>query len=64
MRSGVLVPELLMCSDALNVGLDILKPLIKPGEVATRGKVLLGVVQGDVHDIGKNIVKMMLKRRF
>ena len=58
---GVLCAELLMCSDALNVGLDILKPLIKPGEVAIRGKVLLGVVQGDVHDIGKNIVKMMLE---
>jgi methanogenic corrinoid protein MtbC1 len=55
------VPELLMCSDALNVGLDILKPLIKSGEMATRGKILLGVVQGDVHDIGKNIVKMMLE---
>jgi corrinoid protein of di/trimethylamine methyltransferase len=57
------VPELLMCADALYAGLDILKPHIKPedlGESAT-GQVVIGTVQGDVHDIGKNIIKMMFE---
>jgi len=53
------VPELLMCADALYAGLDILRPLIKREDAKPRGQVVMGVVQGDVHDIGKNIVKMM-----
>ena len=53
------VPEMLMCADALYAGLDILKPHIKQGEMGVKGTVVMGVVQGDVHDIGKNIVKMM-----
>lgn len=53
------VPEMLMCADALYVGLDILKPYMKQKEGSPRGTVVMGVVQGDVHDIGKNIVKMM-----
>jgi len=53
------VPEMLMCADALYAGLDILKPQMKKRDGAVRGTVVMGVVQGDVHDIGKNIVKMM-----
>jgi corrinoid protein of di/trimethylamine methyltransferase len=53
------VPELLMSADALYVGLDILKPHIKKGADATKGQVVIGTVQGDVHDIGKNIIKLM-----
>lgn len=53
------VPELLMCADALYVGMDILKPHIKKGSVPVRGQVVIGTVQGDVHDIGKNIIKLM-----
>jgi corrinoid protein of di/trimethylamine methyltransferase len=53
------VPELLMCADALYVGLDILRPHIKAGSVAKKGQVVIGTVQGDVHDIGKNIIKLM-----
>jgi len=53
------VPELLMCADAMYGGLNILRPLLKAGESKVRGQVVMGVVQGDVHDIGKNIVKMM-----
>jgi corrinoid protein of di/trimethylamine methyltransferase len=53
------VPELLMSADALYVGLDILKPHIKKESVAARGQVVIGTVQGDVHDIGKNIIKLM-----
>lgn len=53
------VPELLMCADALYAGMDILKPHIKKESVPYRGQVVIGTVQGDVHDIGKNIIKLM-----
>ncbi len=53
------VPELLMCADALYAGLDILKPHVKQMDLGLRGSVVIGTVEGDVHDIGKNIVKMM-----
>ena len=53
------VPELLMSADALYVGLDILKPHIKKEDVKQKGQVVIGTVQGDVHDIGKNIIKLM-----
>ena len=55
------VPELLMCADALYAGLDIFKPLMKADEASLRGQVVMGVVQGDVHDIGKNLVKVMFE---
>ncbi|OGW58249.1 MAG: cobalamin-binding protein [Nitrospirae bacterium RBG_16_43_8] len=53
------VPELLMCADALYAGLDILKPHVKQLDFGLKGSVVIGTVEGDVHDIGKNIVKMM-----
>ena len=53
------VPEMLMCADALYAGLDILRPHIDKKQGGIKGAVVMGVVQGDVHDIGKNIVKMM-----
>jgi len=53
------VPEILMCADALYAGLEILKPHIASKDMGLKGTVVMGVVQGDVHDIGKNIVKMM-----
>ena len=53
------VPELLMCADALYAGLDILKPHVEQMDLGVRGSVVIGTVEGDVHDIGKNIVKMM-----
>ena len=55
------VPEVLMCSDALYGGLDILKPHIKGEKAQARGQVVIGTVEGDVHDIGKNLVKMMFE---
>jgi corrinoid protein of di/trimethylamine methyltransferase len=57
------VPELLMCADALYAGLEILKPAIEAsGRTAeVKGSIVLGVVEGDVHDIGKNLVKMMFE---
>ena len=53
------VPEVLMCADALYAGLDILRPHIKVDDQGPRASVVLGSVQGDVHYIGKNMVKMM-----
>jgi corrinoid protein of di/trimethylamine methyltransferase len=53
------VPEVLMCSDALYAGLDILRPHVGGKEAEMKGQVVIGTVEGDVHDIGKNLVKMM-----
>ena len=53
------VPEVLMCSDALYAGLEILRPLIPKGAGKVIGAVVIGVLEGDVHDIGKNLVRMM-----
>ncbi len=55
------VPEVLMCADALYAGLDILKPHVKKEDIKVSGQVVIGVVEGDVHDIGKNLVKMMFE---
>ncbi|MFC1867426.1 corrinoid protein [Thermodesulfobacteriota bacterium] len=55
------VPEVLMCSDALYKGLDILKPHMTDVESKAKGQVVIGTVEGDVHDIGKNLVKMMFE---
>lgn len=57
------VPELLMAADALYAGLDILKPHIKTEDLdqKMKGQVVIGTVQGDVHDIGKNLIKMMFE---
>lgn len=53
------VPEMLMCSDALYAGLNVLRPHLKQNKPVVNGQIVIGVVQGDIHDIGKNIVKMM-----
>lgn len=53
------VPEILMCADSLYKGLEILKPHVKKLDLGVKGSVVIGTVEGDVHDIGKNIVKMM-----
>jgi corrinoid protein of di/trimethylamine methyltransferase len=55
------VPEVLMCADALYAGLDILKPHVRKEDIKVSGQVVIGVVEGDVHDIGKNLVKMMFE---
>ncbi len=55
------IPELLMCSDAMYAGMDVLKPHIKREETEERYKAVVGVVEGDTHDIGKNLFKIMLE---
>jgi corrinoid protein of di/trimethylamine methyltransferase len=59
-KNEYFVPEVLMCADAMYVGLNILRPLVPKSDTAGKGKIILGTIQGDVHDIGKNLVKMML----
>lgn len=55
------IPELLLCSDAMYAGIEILRPHIKKREDSVRHTVVIGVVEGDTHDIGKNLVKIMLE---
>ncbi|NDJ77509.1 MAG: cobalamin-binding protein [Chloroflexi bacterium] len=55
------VPEVLMCSDAFYAGLQHLKPHIRSDAATGSGQVIIGTVEGDVHDIGKNLVKLMLE---
>jgi corrinoid protein of di/trimethylamine methyltransferase len=58
-RNEYFVPEVLMCADALYAGLDILRPHVPKQEGGLNAQVVIGSIQGDVHDIGKNLVKMM-----
>ncbi|MDR1899394.1 MAG: corrinoid protein [Treponema sp.] len=55
------VPELILCSDAMNRGIAVLKPHLKPGAVTVRHRAVIGVIEGDTHDIGKNLVRIMLE---
>lgn len=55
------VPELLGCSDAMYEGMDILKPHLKMETAERKAAVVIGVVEGDTHDIGKNLVKSMIE---
>jgi 5-methyltetrahydrofolate--homocysteine methyltransferase len=55
------VPEVLIAARAMHAGMDILRPLLAEGDVPSVGKYLIGTVKGDLHDIGKNLVKMMLE---
>ena len=55
------VPEVLMSAKAMKAGMNIVKPLLVEGERSAAGKVLLGTVSGDLHDIGKNLVGMLME---
>lgn len=57
----VYVPEVLIAARAMKAGTEILKPHLVSGDVKPAGKVCIGTVHGDLHDIGKNLVKMMLE---
>ena len=57
----VYVPEVLIAARAMDMGMQILKPLLIKDGVQAVGKVCIGTVQGDLHDIGKNLVKMMIE---
>ena len=60
-NNQVYVPEVLISARAMDAGVKILKPLLIKDGVQSTGKVCLGTVKGDMHDIGKNLVKMMME---
>ena len=60
-NNEVFVPEVLVAARAMNMGASLLKPLLSAEGVKATGRVCIGTVAGDLHDIGKNLVKMMLE---
>ena len=62
-NNEVYVPEVLVAARAMNAGTQILKPHLVASGVTAKGRVCIGTVQGDLHDIGKNLVRMMLESK-
>ena len=60
-KNEVYVPEVLIAARAMNAGIEILKPHMIGEAADKKGKVILGTVKGDLHDIGKNLVKIMME---
>jgi len=60
-NNEIFIPEVLISARAMNAGLAILKPLLVESNIQPKGKVVIGTVKGDLHDIGKNIVAMLLQ---
>ncbi|MFP4634439.1 MAG: corrinoid protein [Nitriliruptoraceae bacterium] len=61
-RDGILfVPEVLLCANAMKAGMSLLRPLLVETGAPSIGRVVIGTVKGDIHDIGKNLVAMMLE---
>jgi corrinoid protein of di/trimethylamine methyltransferase len=59
----VFVPEVLVAARAMNKGAEVLKPALAAEGISAKGKAVIGTVKGDLHDIGKNLVKMMMEGR-
>ncbi len=57
----IYVPDVLIAARAMRAGMDILRPLLAESDVPSIGKVILGTIQGDLHDIGKNLVGIMME---
>ncbi len=60
-EGDIYVPEMLVSARTMKLGLNIIKPLLQSGEAEHRGTVAMGTVKGDLHDIGKNLVTMMIE---
>lgn len=60
-NNEVFVPEVLIAARAMNAGVELLKPLLVSEGVESKGTVVLGTVKGDLHDIGKNLVRLMME---
>lgn len=60
-KGDLFVPEMLMAAQAMKGGLEILKPHLSAGSAEAKGTVVIGTVKGDLHDIGKNLVAMMME---
>ena len=55
------IPELLMCAEAMNAGIDVLSPHLKKAETGNEQTIVIGVAEGDTHDIGKNLVALLCR---
>jgi len=60
-NNEVYVPEVLIAARAMNAGMEVLKPVLVSSNVQSKGKAVMGTVKGDLHDIGKNLVKIMFE---
>ena len=60
-RHEIFLPEVLLAAKAMYAGMDVLKPLLVEEDIPTLGKIVIGTVHGDLHDIGKNLVGIMLR---
>ena len=60
-KNEVFVPEVMVAARAMNMGAQLLKPLLAESGAKATGRVCIGTIQGDLHDIGKNLVKMMME---
>lgn len=60
-NNEVFIPEVLVSAKAMKAGMELLKPLLAQANLESEGKVVIGTVKGDLHDIGKNIVAMLLE---
>ena len=60
-KNEIFVPEMLIAAKAMKKGVEVLKPHLASGEVGSMGKMIMGTVAGDLHDIGKNLVIMMIE---
>lgn len=60
-NNEIYVPEVMIAARAMTAGMEVLKPILAETGVKARGKVVIGTVKGDLHDIGKNLVKMMME---
>lgn len=61
-KDGILfIPEVLIAARAMQAGMNVLRPLLVKNNVPSAGKYVIGVMKGDLHDIGKNLVKMMME---
>ena len=57
----IFIPEVLIAARAMHVAMDVIKPLLSASDIPSRGTIVIGTVRGDLHDIGKNLVAMMLE---
>jgi len=60
-NNEIFIPEVLVSAKAMKAGMTIIRPLLAKANIKSRGKVVIGTIQGDLHDIGKNIVAMLLE---
>ncbi len=60
-ENQIYIPEVVLAAKAMHAGMDVLRPHLEAGQVRPIARVVIGTVQGDLHDIGKNLVTMMLK---